>query len=280
MMRFGVRMTTERSLDQSPLLLAQSDGIATLTLNTPANFNALSSAMIAALQAALDQLAGDSSVRVIVLAATGRAFCAGHDLHEMQTQPDQAWHRALFDRCSKMMMTIDAIPQPVIAKVQGLATAAGCQLVTSCDLAVASYEARFATSGINLGLFCSTPAVALLRNLSAKHAAEMLFTGEFIDAQTAATIGLVNRAVAATELDATTAALATRIASQSGAAVASGKRLLRKLRDRSSPPNGDPLAHAYAIAADNMARDMQTLDANAGIAAFLGKKPRPDWRHE
>jgi enoyl-CoA hydratase/carnithine racemase len=273
-------MTIERSLVETPLLRAQSAGVATLTLNTPTNFNALSSAMIAALQSALDQLAADRSVRVIVLAANGRAFCAGHDLREMRSQRNEAWHRALFDRCSALMMTIDAMPQPVIAKVQGLATAAGCQLVAACDLATASNEARFATSGVNLGLFCSTPAVAILRNLSAKHAAEMLFTGDFVDAQTAVTIGLVNRAVVASELDATTAALAAHIAAQSGAALSSGKRLLRMLRDGNLQTNSDTLAQAYALAATNMARDMQTHDANAGIAAFLQKAPRPDWLHE
>lgn len=272
-------MTRERSLDESLLLREQRDGIATLTLNTPTNFNALSSAMIASLQSAFDQLAIDREVRVIVLAANGRAFCAGHDLREMRSL-DEASHRALFERCSKLMMTIDALPQPMIAKVQGIATAAGCQLVASCDLAVASFDASFATSGIKLGLFCSTPAVALARNVAAKHAAEMLFTGEFIDAQKAAAIGLINLAVPANELDAATSALATRIAAQSRAALTSGKRLLRAFRGQNTSSDAQALAAMYALAAANMARDMQTRDASAGIDAFLEKTPRPEWVHE
>jgi enoyl-CoA hydratase/carnithine racemase len=273
-------MTRKSSLDESILLRENHEGVATLTLNTPSNFNALSSAMIASLQSAFDQLAGDREVRVIVLASTGRAFCAGHDLREMRSLCGEAAHRALFERCSKLMMTVADLPQPVIAKVRGLATAAGCQLVASCDLALASFDASFATSGIRLGLFCSTPAVALARNLNAKRTAEMLFTGEFIDAQQAAVIGLINRAVPDDALDAETSALARRIALHSGAALMSGKRLLRALRGQSSPAGADALAHAYSLASANMARDMQTRDAIAGIDAFLEKTPSPNWLHQ
>jgi enoyl-CoA hydratase/carnithine racemase len=265
------------SLEDAPVLLAARDGVAMLTLNRPTNFNALSSTMIAALQSALDELAARRDVRVVVLAATGKAFCAGHDLREMRSHEDEAWHRALFDRCSKLMMTIESLPQPVIAKVQGIATAAGCQLVATCDLAIASDDARFATSGINLGLFCSTPAVAVTRIASPKRAAELLLTGEFIDAKSAVESGLINRAVPAGELDAATDALAARIASQSAAALVSGKRLLRQLRGAQAQAGGSSLAQAYELAAANMARDMQSHDAKLGIDAFLNKTVRGPW---
>jgi enoyl-CoA hydratase/carnithine racemase len=231
--------------------------------------------MIAAMQTALDSIAARDDIRVVVIGALGRAFCAGHDLREMQANPDEVWQRAHFDRCSKMMMTIASMPQPVIAKVQGVATAAGCQLVATCDLALASVDAKFATSGVNLGLFCSTPAVALTRTVAAKHAAEMLFTGEFIDANAAARIGLINRAVERDQLDAETESLAQRIAAQSGAALASGKRLLQQLRNKDS----NELARDYEIAAANMACDMCTDDAKLGIEAFIGKTTRPPWTH-
>ncbi len=262
------------SLEEPLVLLDERGAVATLTLNSPANFNALSSAMIETLHSAVDAIAARRDLRVVVIAANGKAFCAGHDLREMRAHEDEAWHRALFDRCSALMIHIASMPQPVIAKVQGVATAAGCQLVATCDLALASNEARFATSGINLGLFCSTPAVAITRLVSAKQAAALLFTGEFIDAATAVSIGLINRAVPAAELDVATGALATQIASQSAAALLSGKRLLREL-------HGEPaLADAYALASANMARDMQTCDARTGIDAFVAKTKRPPWRHE
>jgi enoyl-CoA hydratase/carnithine racemase len=270
----------QRSVEEALLLCDEHDGVATITLNSPSNFNALSSAMIAALQAALDKVATRREIRVVVLAANGKAFCAGHDLREMRSHDDETWHRALFDRCSTLMMTIESLPQPVIAKVQGIATAAGCQLVATCDLAVASDEARFATSGINLGLFCSTPAVAITRTVSSKRAAKLLFTGAFIDARTAAEIGLVNQAVAANELDAATDTLAKRIATQSAAALFSGKRLLRELRDARASADAPPLARAYELASANMARDMQTTDAKAAIDAFIRKVQRPPWAHE
>jgi enoyl-CoA hydratase/carnithine racemase len=177
------------SVEQSLVLTEINAGVARLTLNRPQQYNALSSAMLAALHEALDSVAANGAVRVIIIAAAGRAFCAGHDLREIRAHDDEAWHRALFDRCSALMLRLQAISQPVIAEVQGVATAAGCQLVAACDLAVASVDARFATSGIGLGLFCSTPAVALRANLSAKHAAHLLFTGAFIDAAHAERIG-------------------------------------------------------------------------------------------
>ncbi len=261
------------SLDERLVTLEAHEAIATVTLNSPANFNALSSAMIAALQSTFDQLADRADVRVVILAAQGRAFCAGHDLREMRSQDAKAWHEALFMRCSNLMRTMDALPQPVIARVQGIATAAGCQLVATCDLAIASEDATFATSGINLGLFCSTPAVALTRVIGQKSAAEMLFTGEFIDARRAASLGLINREVPAESLVQETQHLAARIAAQSGDALRSGKALLRKLR-RSVALEAD-----YEMSAMNMACDMQTRDAKAGIDAFLMKKARPDWEH-
>jgi enoyl-CoA hydratase/carnithine racemase len=266
----------DESLEEALVICADRDGVATLTLNRAANFNALSSAMIAAMQDALDSLAARQDIRVVVIAAQGRAFCAGHDLREMRSHDAEAWQRALFDRCSTMMMMIASMPQPVIAKVQGIATAAGCQLVATCDLAIASSEARFATSGVNLGLFCSTPAVALTRTVAAKHAAEMLFTGEFIDANEAAQIGLINRAVAADELNSATEALAVRIASQSRSALTSGKRLLQQLRGS----HEGELARDYDIAASNMAHDMSSSDAKSGLDAFLSKTPRAPWSHQ
>jgi enoyl-CoA hydratase/carnithine racemase len=264
---------TEQSLVDALVVRKLRDGVATLTLNSPSNFNALSSAMIAALHEAIDEVGARSDVRVIVIAANGKAFCAGHDLREMRAHDDESWHRALFDRCSAMMLAIESLPQPVIAKVQGIATAAGCQLVASCDLAIASEHAKFATSGINLGLFCSTPAVALTKVVAQKKAAELLFTGEFIDAKTAQSIGLINRAAADVELNDHVDALARTIASQSLAALSSGKRLLQSLRSVDSSGAG------YRIAAENMARDMQSADARAGIDAFLNKSSRPEWLH-
>jgi enoyl-CoA hydratase/carnithine racemase len=261
-----------QSVEEAQVLTSVADGVATVTLNRAAQYNVLSRAMIAALHNTLLDVGERDDVRAVVIAASGRAFCAGHDLREMRANPDQSWQRALFDQCSAMMLAIDALPLPVIAQVQGIATAAGCQLVAACDIAIASDNARFATSGIGLGLFCSTPAVALTRAVAAKHAAELLFTGDFIDAARAAEIGLVNRAVTPDQLAAVTRNIALRIASHSRHAIASGKRLLRQQRNL-------PLAEAYAAASENMARDMRTNDAQCGIDAFLDKRPTPDWNH-
>ena len=187
----------------TPLVLSECDarGVHTLTLNRPQAFNALSEGMLAALQAELDRIAADDSARVLVIAAAGKAFCAGHDLKEMRAEPSLAYYQRLFDQCGRVMMSVQKLPIPVIARVQGIATAAGCQLVAMCDLAVASRDARFAVSGINVGLFCSTPSVALSRNLSRKAAFEMLVTGAFISADEALAKGLVNRVADATRLD-------------------------------------------------------------------------------
>ena len=253
-----------------PLVLCSDDGpIATLTLNRPAQFNALSSAMLAALQAELDRIAADPALRVVVLAGAGKAFCAGHDLKEMRRNPDKAFQSALFAQCGRMMLTINRMPQPVIAKVHGLATAAGCQLVAACDLAVAAETAQFATSGIRVGLFCSTPAVPVSRNLPRKRAFEILFTGDFIDAQTAASEGLVNYAVPAAELDAAVQRLAAAIVAKSPLAVATGKEMFYRQIEMG-------MEDAYAYAAEVMACNMMAEDAREGIDAFIEKRA-PLW---
>jgi enoyl-CoA hydratase/carnithine racemase len=255
----------------SPQLLLRHDqrGITTLTLNRPQQFNALSEAMLQALQTQLEALAHDDQVRCVILAANGRAFCAGHDLREMHATPEQAYYQQLFERCSQLMQSLRALPVPVIAKVQGLATAAGCQLVASCDLAVAADSARFAVSGINVGLFCSTPAVALTRNLPIKRAFEMLVTGKFIDAATAADWGLINQAVPATQLDAATEALAREICSKPAISMARGKALVYRQQMMALPD-------AYAHAAEVMACNIMDDEAMEGIAAFLEKRA-PQW---
>ena len=246
------------------------DAVATLWLNRPARQNALSDELIAALQAACDELAGDETVRVVVLAGSGPAFCAGHDLREMHARPDPAYHRDLFARCTRMMLSLAGLPQPVIARVHGVATAAGCQLVATCDLAVASERARFATSGIDVGLFCSTPAVPLSRNVSRKRAFEMLVTGEFIDAATALDWGLVNRVVPEGELDGAVLGLARTIAAKSPVAIRAGKRLF-------ASQLAAGLEQAYALACETMAGNLAAGDAAEGIEAFLAKR-KPVWR--
>jgi enoyl-CoA hydratase/carnithine racemase len=264
-------VAAERVAEDLLVLREDKQGVATLTLNRPHQYNALSEAMLAALQTELNQIAGDDSVRVVVLAAKGKAFCAGHDLKEMRANPDKTFYIALFNRCSRMMLTINQLPQPVIARVQGLATAAGCQLVAACDLAVAAETARFATSGINVGLFCSTPAVAVSRNLSRKQALEMLLTGEFIDAQAALQQGLVNRVVPAEELDAAVQSLADLILEKSAVAVATGKQMFYKQLELG-------LEEAYHYAGEVMACNMMAEDAGEGIDAFIQKR-RPIWHN-
>jgi enoyl-CoA hydratase/carnithine racemase len=254
-----------------PLVLRTDDGpVTTLTLNRPRQFNALSSAMIAALQDQLDAVGADPAVRVVVIAGAGKAFCAGHDLKEMRSHPDKAFHAALFEQCSQMMLTINRIPQPVIARVHGLATAAGCQLVAACDLAVAADTAQFATSGIRVGLFCSTPAVAVSRNLPRKKALEILLTGEFIDAAAAAREGLINAAVPPAELDAAVAQLAGAIVAKSPVAVATGKAMFYRQLEMG-------VEDAYAYAAEVMACNMLAADAQEGIDAFIEKRA-PMWQ--
>jgi len=263
-------MTTSATTTEALLLVETGDGIATLTLNRPAQFNALSSALIGELQSALDRLAGDPAVRVVVLAARGRGFCAGHDLKELRAMAAVAEVEALFASCSRMMMTLTRLPQPVIAKVHGLATAAGCQLVATCDLAVASSTATFATPGVNIGAFCSTPGVALGRAVGRKHAMSMLLTGEAVDAEHARDIGLVNRVVPPEALDAEVDALAKLIASKSPAALATGKRVFYRQLEM-------PLAEAYTMAGHAIACDFVGDDGKEGVDAFLGKRA-PQWK--
>jgi len=253
-----------------PVLRMDEEGIATLTLNRPAQFNAIDSALLGALQTALDAVAGDLAVRVVVIAGAGRAFCPGHDLKEMLANSNEAFIGDLFRRCCEVMLTIQRLPQPVIAKVHGIATAAGCQLVAACDLAVAAADARFATSGINFGLFCATPGVAVSRNVARKRAFEMLMTGEFIDAPTALSWGLVNRVAAPGALDAETLALAGALVKQPRAVVASGKRFFYDQLER-------PIADAYAVAACAITQNMLGPDGQEGVGAFVEKR-KPRWQ--
>ena len=255
-----------------PLLLRSADarGVIRLTLNRPQAFNALSEAMLCALQAEFDLIAGDSSARVLVIGASGRAFCAGHDLREMRADPSQAYYERLFAQCGRMMMAIQSLPLPVIARVQGIATAAGCQLVAMCDLAVAARDARFAVSGINLGLFCSTPSVALSRNLGRKAAFEMLVTGDSISADEALSKGLVNRVAAPAELDAAVEALVSAILSKPRLPLALGKALFYRQLEHG-------IEAAYADAAQTMACNMMDRSALEGVQAFIDKRA-PDWR--
>jgi enoyl-CoA hydratase/carnithine racemase len=256
---------------ESPLVTETKDGVATLTLNRPSQFNALSSALIDELQSTFDRLAADSTIRVVVLAANGRGFCAGHDLKEIRAMSSVPDVEALFARCSRMMMTITTLPQPVIARVHGIATAAGCQLVATCDLAVASAAATFATPGVNIGAFCSTPGVALGRAVGRKHAMEMLLTGEMVSAARAYEIGLVNRVVPPEALDAEVETLASCIASKSATVIASGKQLFYRQLDLS-------LGDAYGVAGHAIACDFFADDGKEGVDAFLGKRA-PRWKN-
>jgi enoyl-CoA hydratase/carnithine racemase len=246
-----------------------SRGVVTLTLNRPQAYNALSEALLGALQRELDALATDESVRVVVLAGAGKAFCAGHDLREMRAQPSQAYYERLFAQCSRMMLSLIRLPVPVIARVQGIATAAGCQLVAQCDLAVASSNARFAVSGVNLGLFCSTPGVPLSRNVARKRAFEMLVTGDFIDAREAQARGLVNRVAEPDALDAQTEHLVASILAKPRIAVAMGKELFYRQAELG-------LASAYEAAGETMACNMMEEAALEGVQAFIDKRA-PRW---
>lgn len=249
--------------------------IAHLRLNAPDRLNALSEDMLAALQAELDALRADRTVRVVTLSGAGKAFCAGHDLKEMQAgrqteDGGRAYFQDLFQRCAKMMQSIQSLPQPVIAQVHGIATAAGCQLVATCDLAVAADTAQFGVNGVNIGLFCSTPMVALSRNIPRKQAFELLTTGAFIDAPRAEELGLINKAVPEAALEDETTALAETLAAKLGAAVRIGKEAFYKQAIM-------PLEDAYAYTGQVMAENMMLDDTNAGITAFLEKRPH-DWR--
>ncbi len=254
-----------------PYVLNQrEEGVVTLTLNRGDKFNPLSEEMLAALQAEIGKIAADPAVRVVILAASGKAFCAGHDLKQMRAAPSAAYYKKLFDQCSKLMLSIQQMPQPVIARVLGIATAAGCQLVALCDLAVASAEARFAVSGVNYGLFCSTPSVGLTRNVPRKQAMEMLLTGEFIDAQTACERGLVNRVVSSEQLDQEIASLVASILAKPAVAIAMGKQLLHRQLEMG-------IAAAYQLAGETMACNMMDEAALEGVQAFIEKRP-PAWK--
>jgi len=264
--------TAQPATEDAPLLLREDrDGIATLTMNRPDMFNSFSNALLDDLLAEFEAIENDRSVRVVVLAGNGRAFCTGCDLKEMREDSSKETMRALFDKCAQLMLTLTRIPQPVIAKVHSIATAAGCQLVASCDMAIAADSAKFAVSGINLGLFCSAPMVALTRNVPRKVAMEMLVTGDFIDAHRAASHGLINRAVPADELDEAVAELAAKIASQSPVSISMGKKIFYRQLEAAS-------AAAYDIGNETMACNMTTEDARDGIDAFIGKQPRPEWK--
>ena len=257
--------------DDDALLLHHLDarGVFTLTLDRPQAFNALSEAMLGALQQALDAIAADPTARLLVIRAAGKAFCAGHDLKQMRADPSQAYYERLFAQCGRMMMSLQALPVPVIAQVQGMATAAGCQLVAMCDLAVAASDARFAVSGVNLGLFCATPSVALTRNLGRKAAFEMLVTGAFISADAALAKGLVNRVVAPDLVEAEVEALVASIVGKPPVALAMGKALFYRQLEQG-------IAEAYADAAQTMACNMMDDSALEGVQAFIDKR-RPNW---
>jgi enoyl-CoA hydratase/carnithine racemase len=257
--------------DTRPYVLRDdTDGVVTLTLNRGERFNPLSSTMIAALAAELSRLPGDPTARVVVLAGAGRGLSAGHDLAELQAHAvDPAWQQQLFDDCAAMMLALTRLPQPVIARVHGIATAAGCQLVSMCDLAVAAADARFALPGVNIGVFCSTPAVGVARSIGRKRAMEMLLTGDMVDAATALDWGLVNRVVPAEDLDAEVARLAAAVVARSAPVIANGKRTFYDQLDH-------PIEQAYARAGEAMVRDVTGPDAAEGIAAFLAKR-RPQW---
>lgn len=256
----------------SELLLASRDarGVVTLTLNDPARFNALGADMLAALQQTLDALVGDDGVRVVVLAGAGKAFCAGHNLKDMAAHPDLAWYQQLFAQCSRMMLSLQKLDVPVIARVHGMATAAGCQLVAQCDLAVAADNATFATSGIHYGLFCATPSVPLVRNVPAKRAMEMLLTGDFIDATTALREGLLNRVAPLEALDAEVEKLVQSILEKPRVAVAMGKALVYRQRELG-------LDAAYQLAGQTMAVNMMDEAAQEGARAFAEKR-KPGWK--
>jgi enoyl-CoA hydratase/carnithine racemase len=269
--REEVAMSALSKTETEPVLLRRDeDGIAVLTLNRPQARNALSVALMARLQDSLDAIAGDAAVRVVVIAGAGPAFCAGHDLREIRANPGRANYEALFSQCSRLMLAIMRLPKPVIARVHGVATAAGCQLVASCDLAVAAEDARFATPGVNIGLFCSTPMVALSRAVGRKPAMEMLLTGDLVDAARARKLGLVNRVVPAASLDEAVMRLGRQIAAKSAHVLAIGKEAFYRQAELG-------VAEAYDYAAEVMTRNMLARDAEEGLDAFIAKRP-PVWQ--
>jgi len=256
---------------QEKLVLRETDrrGVVRLTLNRPNAFNSLSEGMLAALLAEFEAIAADETARVVVLGAAGKAFCAGHDLKEMRAEPSLDYYQTLFAQCTKVMLAVQKLPVPVIARVHGIATAAGCQLVAMCDLAVAAREARFAVSGVNLGLFCSTPSVALSRNLSRKAAFEMLVTGGFISAEEAMAKGLVNRVAEGDRLDEAVEAMVAAIVAKPRVALQMGKALFYRQLEKG-------IAAAYDDAGQTMACNMMDESALEGVQAFIDKRP-PNW---
>ncbi len=264
-------MTDKTSMSTEPFVLrSQQEGVVTLTLNRPAAFNALSRGMLECLIGEIDAIAADDSVRVVILAGAGKAFCAGHDLKEMRSNHSLAFQQDLFRLCGSFMMKLTRMPQPVIARIHGIATAAGCQLVSMCDLAVAADVARFAVSGINVGLFCATPGVGLSRNMGRKEAFEMLVTGDFIDAHEARQRGLINRVVSSEELDHEVQTLAKAICAKSPVAIRMGKQMFYQQLEMG-------LDAAYQLASETMACNMMTDDAAEGIDAFMQKR-KPQWQ--
>lgn len=253
----------------SPVVFSNQGRVATLEFNKPTKFNTLSEETLDALLSYFDEIANNPEIAVVIIAARGKAFCTGHDMKEMHANREQGFYERLLAKCSTMMQQISQLPQPVIAQVQGIATAAGCQLVASCDLAIAGHSASFATSGINNGLFCATPGVALGRAVSRKHALEMLFTGDFISADRAAEIGLINRAVADTDLEAETKALAAKIAEKSRYAIRLGKRSYYKQINEDLPT-------AYASASADLVDNLLATDGVEGVNAFIEKRS-PEW---
>lgn len=266
-------MPAEAAPASEPPLLLRSDvgGVARLTMNRPRQYNALSMALMTELQATLDEIAEDSSVRAVIIEGAGKGFCAGHDLKELRAQSgDRAFYQSVFKQCSKLMIRLTNLPQPVIAKVHGIATAAGCQMVATCDLAVADAASHFGTPGVNIGLFCSTPMVALSRAIPRKQAMEMLLTGEMIDAETAVGLGLVNRAVAASDLESETQHLAEKVVAKSPLTVKIGKEAFYRQVEYG-------LVEAYAYTSEVMTTNMLARDAEEGIDAFIEKR-RPEWQ--
>ncbi len=262
-------LTSKNIDDQNLLVFSEDRGIATLTLNRPNQYNCLSEKLLSELTKKLEEISKNEKIRVIILQANGPAFCAGHDLKEMRANPSKAYYKKLFIKCSHFMTLITKIPQPVIAKVHGVAAAAGCQLVASCDLAIGSENASFATTGVNLALFCSTPSVAVSRNLPRKKAAEILFTGDMMQASEAADFGLINRFVPDDKLDEETLLLAKKIAAKPKIAISTGKKMLY-------PQLEMKLEAAYEYAAEIMACNMMDKDTIEGIDAFINKR-QPNW---
>ena len=265
-------MSVAEELEANPVLRKDRDGVARLTLNRPKAYNALSLGLMAALQDELKDIAADRRIKAVVIEGAGKGFCAGHDLREMRSRTDETFHQTVFAACSKLMLTVTDLPQPVIAKVHGIATAAGCQLVATADLAVAADDTRFGTPGVNIGLFCSTPMVAVSRAVPRKQVMEMLLTGDMIDAGTAVTHGLINRAVPENELENTVQGIADKIASKSPLVLKTGKKAFYRQLEMT-------LADAYAYTSQVMVDNMQARDAAEGIDAFIEKRT-PQWTGE